>query len=106
MSVEKKICLVQKRLCPKSFSQVPGTPIIMLTMHQSNQLVEEAKKLGVKGYVNKSQASQALLQAIDAVLNDQIFYPAALTATPEAEVNEICLLSKEVNSPAVLASRE
>jgi two-component system nitrate/nitrite response regulator NarL len=54
---------------------LPDIPIIMLTMHQSHQLVAEAKKLGVHGYVSKSQASAALLQAIDTVVNKQTFYP-------------------------------
>jgi DNA-binding NarL/FixJ family response regulator len=54
---------------------LPDTPIIMLTMHESNQLVQEAKKLGVNGYVAKSQAGQVLLQAVDTVLKNQMFYP-------------------------------
>jgi DNA-binding NarL/FixJ family response regulator len=56
--------------------QLPNTPIIMLTMHENSQLIEEAKKLGVNGYVAKSEAGQVLLRAVDAVLNKQMFFPA------------------------------
>jgi two-component system response regulator NreC len=54
---------------------LPKSPIVMLTMHDSNQLIAEAKKLGVNGYVSKSHAAHILLQAIDAVLSNQMFYP-------------------------------
>jgi DNA-binding NarL/FixJ family response regulator len=54
---------------------LPVTPILILTMHESRQLVEEAKKLGVNGYVAKTQAGDALLLAVDTVLNNQLFYP-------------------------------
>jgi DNA-binding NarL/FixJ family response regulator len=53
----------------------PQIPILMLSMHESKQLLEEAKRIGVKGYVTKTQASETLLRAVDTLLNDQIFYP-------------------------------
>ena len=54
----------------------PETPIIMLSMHESKQFVEEAKKLSVNGYVAKNQAGATLLRAIDTVLDNKMFYPA------------------------------
>lgn len=54
---------------------LPKIPIVMLSMHDSKQLVDEAKKLGVNGYVSKSHAAHVLLQAIDAVLSNEMFYP-------------------------------
>jgi DNA-binding NarL/FixJ family response regulator len=44
-----------------------NVPILVLTVHKSKQLVEEAKKIGVRGYVTKADASQSLLSAADAV---------------------------------------
>lgn len=49
-------------------------PIVVLTVHKSNQLVEEAKKIGVQGYVTKADARQSLLSAIDAVGRGLPFY--------------------------------
>src|SRR5665213_864537 len=47
----------------------PTTPILILTVHKSRQLMEEAQKIGVQGYVTKADASHTLLPAIDAVSN-------------------------------------
>src|SRR5271154_865613 len=53
----------------------PNLPILMLSVHKSRQVVEEAKKIGVKGYVTKGDAIQKLLLAVDTVLKDQTFFP-------------------------------
>ena len=42
-----------------------NVPILVLTVHKSKQLEEEAKKIGVQGYVAKADASQSLLGAVD-----------------------------------------
>jgi len=36
---------------------------------------EEAKKIGVRGYVSKAQAGATLLAAVDALLHNQTFFP-------------------------------
>jgi DNA-binding NarL/FixJ family response regulator len=56
----------------------PESPILILTVHKSKQLVEEAKMIGVHGYVTKAEAGQNLLKAIDAVLQNETFFPANL----------------------------
>jgi DNA-binding NarL/FixJ family response regulator len=56
----------------------PESKIIFLTMHTSPQLVEEAMKLGARGYVFKSHAADHLLLAIDAVLSGQQFVSSTL----------------------------
>lgn len=53
----------------------PDTPIVILTVHKSKQLMEEAKIIGVRGYVTKGEAGQNLLTAIDVVLQNQTFFP-------------------------------
>ena len=57
---------------------LPEARILMLSMHESKQLVEEAKRLGVHGYVSKTQAGDVLLTAVDALISNQIFYPAGV----------------------------
>jgi two-component system, NarL family, response regulator NreC len=54
---------------------LPEVRILMLSMHESKQLLEEAKKLGVHGYVTKTQAGNVLLKAVDTLFSDQVFYP-------------------------------
>lgn len=60
----------------KEFS--PETPIVILSMHRDKEYVEEAQKIGIQGYVRKSQAALTLVTAVDAVLQDQTFFPAEL----------------------------
>jgi DNA-binding NarL/FixJ family response regulator len=52
----------------------PEIPILFLSMHQSNQLVAEAKRLGVQGYINKSHAGNKLIEAVDALLRKETYY--------------------------------
>jgi DNA-binding NarL/FixJ family response regulator len=53
----------------------PLTPILILTMHKSRQLMEEARKIGVQGYVVKADAGQSLGSAVAAIMQRQTFFP-------------------------------
>jgi DNA-binding NarL/FixJ family response regulator len=57
---------------------LPDTPILILSVHNGKQLMEEARKIGVRGYVTKGEAVQKLGEAIDAVLRDAPFFPSEL----------------------------
>ena len=54
---------------------LPSVPILFLSMHQSKQIIAEAKRVGVQGYVKKSDAAATLLDAVDAVLRNEPFFP-------------------------------
>jgi two-component system, NarL family, nitrate/nitrite response regulator NarL len=54
---------------------LPDTQILILSVHKDKQLMEEARKIGVKGYVTKGEAVQKLVQAVDAVLQNEPFFP-------------------------------
>jgi len=56
----------------------PDLPILILSVHKSRQVVEEAKKIGVRGYVTKGEAIQKLLLAVDTVLQNETFFPTDL----------------------------
>lgn len=53
----------------------PQTPILILTMHKSRQLMEEAQRIGVRGYVVKAETGQSLGSAVTAVMQSQTFFP-------------------------------
>jgi two-component system, NarL family, nitrate/nitrite response regulator NarL len=53
----------------------PNTAIIVLSMHDSSQLMETARQLGLRGYVTKGQAASSLLQAVDSVVAGRPFFP-------------------------------
>lgn len=52
-----------------------SVPILILSMHESTQLIEEAKRIGVQGYVTKTEVASTLLRALDALLRKQDFFP-------------------------------
>jgi DNA-binding NarL/FixJ family response regulator len=53
----------------------PEVPILILTVHKSRQLIEEAQKMGVRGYVTKGDAGQTLPLAVAALLGNSSFFP-------------------------------
>ena len=54
---------------------LPHVPILLLSMHEGPLVIEEAKRIGVHGYVSKAQAGTTLLAAVDALLCNQTFFP-------------------------------
>jgi two-component system response regulator NreC len=54
---------------------LPDLPILLLTMHDGKHIIEDAKKIGIDGFVCKSEASAPLLAAVDALLRNQPFFP-------------------------------
>jgi two-component system nitrate/nitrite response regulator NarL len=54
---------------------LPELPILLLTMHDGKHIIEDARKIGIDGFVCKSDASATLLAAVDAVLRNQPFFP-------------------------------
>lgn len=59
----------------REIRKMMSVPILILSMHESNQLIEEAKKIGVQGYVTKTQVASTLLLAVDSLLRKQDFFP-------------------------------
>lgn len=54
----------------------PSIPILVLTIHHGTQVVKEAKAVGVRGFVNKREASRTLLDAVyELVLHKGTFFP-------------------------------
>ena len=54
----------------------PNTVILILSMHISKELIQEAQKIGAKGFVIKGEAGESLIKAVDAVRQNQTFFPS------------------------------
>jgi DNA-binding NarL/FixJ family response regulator len=54
---------------------LPETRILMFSAYDEKVLIEEAKKLGVHGYLTKTRGGEALLRAVDALSANQAFFP-------------------------------
>jgi two-component system, NarL family, invasion response regulator UvrY len=57
--------------------EMPAVPVLILSMHECASLRNELNRIGVKGYVAKTDAAAKLLDAIDAVLAGGTFFDAA-----------------------------
>jgi len=52
----------------------PETPILLYSMHYSRVFVDEARRIGVTGYVSKSEDAPTFLMAVDAVQRHRPFF--------------------------------
>jgi DNA-binding NarL/FixJ family response regulator len=59
-------------------------PVLMFTMHKSEQLGNDTRRAGAQGFVLKSQAVEDLVNAIDTLLTGGTFYGAP----PEPHVDK------------------
>ena len=57
----------------------PKIPILMVTIHLSNQLAEAARKAGIRGACAKQDVG-SIVQAVDVLLNQGTYFPAMSSA--------------------------
>ncbi|MGD0212045.1 MAG: response regulator transcription factor [Terriglobales bacterium] len=60
--------------CRRIRKRVPKSEVLIVTQHDSAQMIREAKNAGAKGYVVKSDAARDLLLAVEAVSQHRFFY--------------------------------
>lgn len=64
---------------------VPQTEVLILTMHESEQLVRRIVEAGARGYVSKADVGRSLIEAVDAVRQHKAFFtPFAATVLLDA----------------------
>ena len=52
----------------------PKTPILMVTIHLSKQLSEEARRVGIRGTCAKADIS-SVVEAVGALLREETYFP-------------------------------
>ena len=90
-----------RRIC----RDLPSARVLILTMHDSEQLIHEVLSAGAKGYVLKSDAGSSIPKAIGCLLQGQTFFTTA--------AEELLLKSspaftpgREATTPETLTPRE
>jgi len=58
----------------------PGTEVLVLTMHQSEELARDVLKAGARGYVLKSDADESLIAAVESLRQHKPFLTSTVTA--------------------------
>jgi DNA-binding NarL/FixJ family response regulator len=62
----------------------PGTEILILTMHESDDLVQQVVEAGARGYILKDDADRILIAAVDAVRHHKPYFSTRVSATVES----------------------
>jgi DNA-binding NarL/FixJ family response regulator len=57
----------------------PEIPILMVTIHLSKQLAEEARKAGIRGACAKSDVG-SIVEAVDVLLHAGTYFPSLSSA--------------------------
>lgn len=55
-------------------ARVPDSAIVILSTHKDKQFIAEARRAGAKGYVEKSQAAEQLVHAIESAVKGKEFF--------------------------------
>jgi len=59
--------------CRRILKNLPATEVLIVTQHDSPQMMHEALNAGARGYVVKSDAARDLLSAVEAVSQHRMF---------------------------------
>jgi DNA-binding NarL/FixJ family response regulator len=59
--------------------KAPRTRVLVLTMHDTNPLIQQVVKAGARGYVLKSDVASDLVSAVDALSRDQTFFTSKVS---------------------------
>jgi DNA-binding NarL/FixJ family response regulator len=52
----------------------PEIPILMVTIHLSRQLADEARKAGIRGVCSKSDVG-SIVEAVETLLHERTYFP-------------------------------
>jgi DNA-binding NarL/FixJ family response regulator len=86
----------------------PGTEILILTMHESDDLVQRVVEAGARAYILKDDADRVLLAAVDAARQHKPYFstrlatpvpgetPASLSDTPKQSRGRLTPREREV----------
>jgi DNA-binding NarL/FixJ family response regulator len=58
----------------------PQTRVLILTVHESEQLIREVFRVGARGYMLKSDAGSDLVAAVNALLSDRMYFTSKVAA--------------------------
>ena len=81
-------------------TSTPKTRILIVTAHESEQLIREVLDAGAMGYVLKSDAGRVIVQAVDALLDERPFFTTKIARF----VLEGYLRTPENSGPAAAAA--
>lgn len=82
-------------------TRVPGTEILIFTMHDTDSLVRDVLEAGARGFLLKSDAKDLLISAVESLANHKPFFTGKVS---EALLDSY--LARTGSKQSVLSSRE
>jgi DNA-binding NarL/FixJ family response regulator len=82
------------------------TEILILTMHESDDLVQQVVEAGARGYILKDEADRVLLSAVDAVRQHKPYFSTRVSSAAEASDVDSADSSKSPRSRLTPRERE
>jgi len=79
----------------------PLTEVLVLTMHESEELIREALSAGARGYLLKSEADEQIVSAVGSLTRHRPFFSSHVSETMLASFN-----SGTTGNPSGLTPRE
>src|SRR5580704_2658250 len=58
----------------------PATKVLILTLHDSDQVIHDVLDVGARGYLLKSDSGSELVAAVDALLRDKTYFTPKVAA--------------------------
>src|SRR4029078_1996009 len=65
---------------PQILKAMPHTRVLILTLHDSDQVVREVLNAGARGFLLKSDAARDLVAAVEAVRRDKTYFTSKVAA--------------------------
>jgi DNA-binding NarL/FixJ family response regulator len=62
----------------------PETEVLILTMHESEDLVQKVIEAGARGYILKDDADRILIAAVDAVRNHKLYFSTRVSPASDS----------------------
>jgi DNA-binding NarL/FixJ family response regulator len=84
----------------------PRTQVVVLTMHESEELLREVLDAGARGYVLKTDKGRELISAIEAVRNNNAFFTSKIAEMVFVGYLETERTAKSVHRSQPLTPRE
>lgn len=66
-------------------SSAPATEVLILTMHESDDLVQQVVNAGARGYILKDEADRVLLAAVDAARHHKPYFSTRIANARSVE---------------------
>jgi len=86
---------------------MPETEVIILTVHESQEMLRQALLAGARRYLLKSDAARELLNALETVSQHKYFFsPRVSRMFPQLKDGDIADLKNDTSSLAQLTTRE